>query len=77
MEITTYKQAIKVLRKKGTKVTLQTKADSVFIYAEKTDFITTLKDRIENGCDSFTNYDGDADPVHFSDNVLHVQAGSF
>jgi hypothetical protein len=77
--IKTYKHAIKILKKKGSKIALQTKHDSPFIFAEKRDFISELKQRIEDGTKIFTDYDGNLDAASWDEeqNLLLLHAGSF
>jgi len=67
------KEALEFLKKSGTKVALQTCHDGKYVFAEKTDFISTvLKGSLY--C-TFVDYDGNGTSVHTHDNVLHVPAG--
>ena len=74
--ITPYTDTLKVLKTNGSKVALQTIWDGPYIFAEKSDFIATIRNQIEQYKKTTpTDYDGNSSVFTLIDNVVLVPCG--
>lgn len=75
--MTSRKECIKFLRKKGTKVAVQVGFDGDYVFVEKTDFIDIVLRKGSIRGEHFCDYDGREETVFVQGNVVHVPVGVF
>lgn len=76
MEISTYKEAKRVLKIKGSKVAITPMPDTTPIFAEKSDFISTINQRESNGQKGPEDYDGNSVYFYWNEKELILEVSN-
>lgn len=74
IEVTTYKEAKKILMLKGVKVAISVCSGLEYVFAEKSDFLNILRLREKKGYTKFLNYDGEISHQNYypEEKVLYI-----